>query len=188
MSTWGILLLALGLALDAVAVSAARGLAAPRVTPADAGRVAVVFGGMQALMPVGGWALGEGLGDTIASFDHWIAFGILLVLGVKMIVEAVRADGDGDGAVSFGWRALWPLGVATSIDAMAAGITLPILGAPLVPSIVAIGLVTAALSAAAVLAGRRLGAHASGRLDLLGGLVLIGIGTKILVEHLGQVA
>jgi len=186
MSALGILLLALGLALDAVAVAAARGLVAPRVTLRDAARVGIVFGGLQAVMPIGGWALGEGLGDTIAAFDHWIAFGILLVLGGKMIVEALRAGDDEVAEVSLGWRALLPLGIATSIDALAAGVTLPILGAPLVPSIAAIGLVTGALSGAALIAGRRLGARAAGRLDLVGGLVLVGIGTKILVEHLGQ--
>jgi len=120
MALGSLLALSLGLAMDAVAVSAVRGMVAPRVTRGDAARVAIVFGGMQALMPVGGWLLGVGLGPLIESVDHWIAFGILGLLGAKMIWEALAADEGADprgGGVAYG-RAVslraprWPLLVA----------------------------------------------------------------------------
>ena len=172
--------------MDAVAVSAARGLVAPRVTRGDALRVGVVFGGLQALMPVGGWALGVGLGSLIQAIDHWVAFVILGVLGARMLWAAFHDEPAVASQDMFSWRALLPLGLATSIDALAAGITLPLVGAPLVPSIVCIGLVTGVLSALALLGAGTLGARAGRRLDVLGGVALIGIGTKILIEHLSS--
>lgn len=179
-------LLAVGLAMDAVAVAAARGLAAPAIRARHVVRVALLFGGFQALMPALGWALGDRLGPIFARWDHWVAFGLLAALGGKMLLDAVRDDGaplDGrDDQALFGWRVLLVLAVATSIDAFAAGITLPLFGPPAI-SIALIGGVTAVLSAAGVLAGRQLGGHAGRRLDVLGGVVLIGLGAKILLEH-----
>ncbi|MFO0750565.1 MAG: manganese efflux pump MntP family protein [Myxococcota bacterium] len=186
MGTWAILLLALGLAMDATAVAATRGLVATRVSGRDALRIGVLFGGFQAAMPALGWALGAGLGSAIQAVDHWIAWGILTLLGGRMIWQALRggeAEAD-DGHLE--WKALLPLAVATSIDALAAGVTLPLAGAPFAFTITAIGLVTAALSAAALLAGRRLGAHFGSRVEVLGGVILAGLGAKILIEHLAN--
>ncbi len=177
--------LALGLAMDATAVAAARGLAAPEIRPRDVALVAGAFGGAQALMPLVGYGLGHELGPLVAAWDHWIAFALLGALGAKMIHEAL---GDDDGAAPegdvFAIGVVLTLAVATSVDALAVGLTLPMLGAPLVGSVLTIGVVTAASSALGLFAGRRFGARLGRRLDVLGGLVLIALGAKILVEHL----
>ena len=190
-----ILLLALGLAMDATAVSAARGLSVDAVHPRHMLLVALYFGGSQALMPLLGWALGAWLGPWLEAWDHWIAFVLLAFIGGKMLWEAwgdredQGRDGD-DGAAEperdpFGWKLMLLLAIATSIDALAVGFTLPMLGAPFVSSLVTIGVTTALLSIAGLLAGLRFGAMLGKRLDVAGGLVLIGLGCKILLEHLG---
>ncbi len=186
MSFGSILLLSIGLAMDATAVSAARGIAAHRVRPRHVLLVAFLFGGFQALMPLLGYLLGSELGPYIERFDHWLAFALLAGIGAKMLHEA-RSAGN-DDAVSqrdvFRLEVLLVLALATSIDALAAGITLPMLGAPLGLSLVTIGVTTALLSGAGLLVGRRFGASLGKRLDVIGGLVLIGLGTKILIQHL----
>ncbi len=184
MSLPAILALAVGLAMDAMAVAAARGVAAPRVGAADVLLVAVLFGGMGALMPLLGGLLGGVAGPWMAAWDHWVAFVLLGGIGLKMLLEArePREEAAPDGA-AFGLRLLAGLAVATSIDTFAAGITLPVLGAPLVASAATIGLTTAFFSAVGVSAGHRLGLAVGRGTDAFGGLVLIAIGTKILVEH-----
>lgn len=190
MSTGDILVLALGLAMDATAVAATRGLVAPSVRLRDALLVGLFFGGFQAGMPLLGWLLGAGLDTYIQAVDHWIACAILGTLGARMIWNARRPDVDDDASEAapdralFTSRALLPLAIATSIDALAAGVTLPLMGAPLATSIAMIGLVTGVLATLATLAGRRLGASMANHLELVGGLVLIAIGVRILIEHL----
>jgi len=181
-----ILLLAVGLAMDAMAVSAARGLATPRIQPRHVFLVALFFGGFQALMPLIGWLLGSRIGPLVQAWDHWIAFVLLSAIGGKMLWEARgnKDDQPRDDQDLFGLRVMFVLAVATSIDALAVGVALPMLNAPLLLSIVTIGMTTAALSALGLFAGRRFGAALGKRLDVLGGLVLIGLGTKILIEHL----
>lgn len=178
------LLLSFGLAADACAASASRGLAAPRVNVRDVVALAICFGGFQAAMPALGAFLGERVGPLIERWDHWIAFALLALLGGKMIREAF-AEGDDEaserGALTL--PTLLTLGVATSIDALAAGITLPTMGLPVVPTIACIGAVTAALSAAGYFLGRRFGEVFGKRLDVVGGLVLVGLGFKVLHEH-----
>lgn len=185
MSFASILLLAVGLAMDAMAVAAARGLAAPQAPWSDALRLALLFGAFQAGMPLLGWVAGARIGPWIAAWDHWIAFALLGGIGGKMLWEAFRGDEEAspEGG-SFRLRALLVLAVATSIDALAVGVTLPLLRAPLLLTIATIGVTTALLSLAGVYAGRRFGARLGRRLDAFGGLVLIGIGARILVEHL----
>jgi manganese efflux pump family protein len=179
--------LAVGLAMDATAVAAARGLAAPAVRLRHGIIVGLAFGGAQGLMPLAGWLVGSRLGPLVAAWDHWIAFALLTGLGAKMLWEArgsrVVKDDAGRGN-PFGFRPLALLAIATSIDAFAVGITLPMLGAPLLLSLVTIGVVTALLSGSAVFIGRRLGSRLGRRLDAAGGLVLIGLGVKIVIEHL----
>lgn len=186
-----LLILALGLAMDATAVAATRGFVATTVRPRDVVTVALLFGGAQALMPALGWALGTRIGPAAQAFDHWIAFVLLVGLGGKMLWEArpTKADDDEhdnghDIADAFGARVLVTMAVATSIDAFAVGITLPILDAPFVLSLVTIGVTTAVCSGLAVVAGKRLGSLFGKKLELVGGLVLIVLGTKILIEHL----
>jgi manganese efflux pump family protein len=176
-----LLVLALGLAMDAAAVSAARGMATTTLRLRDALVVGLTFGGFQGVMPILGWLLGSWIGPSVAGWDHWIAFVLLTGIGVKMLLEARAAP---EARPLFGARVMLLLGVATSIDAFAAGITLPMLGAPLLASALVIGVATALLSAAGLVAGRRLGAMFGRRLDALGGVALILLGAKVLIEHL----
>ncbi|XXX78307.1 manganese efflux pump MntP family protein [Sorangium sp. So ce134] len=186
MSFGAILLLALGLAMDATAVSAARGLAVPVIRARHVALVAGFFGGFQALMPLIGWLLGARVGPLVQAWDHWIAFVLLGGIGGKMLWEARSGADDDDGAQKdlFALRVMFVLAIATSIDALAVGFTLPMLNAPLALSLVTIGVTTAVLSAIGLFAGRRFGAMLGKRLDVAGGVVLIGLGVKILIEHL----
>jgi putative Mn2+ efflux pump MntP len=182
-----ILLLSLGLAMDATAVAAARGVVARRVHVADALLVGGLFGGAQALMPAAGWLLGDLVGPAVKSVDHWVAFVLLVGIGGKMVWEA-RSSNHNDDAVSadqaFALKGLLLLALATSIDAFAVGITLPMLHAPFLRSLLTIGVVTFVLSAAAVLVGKKVGAMLGSKLEIVGGLVLVVLGVRILVEHL----
>ena len=194
---WSVLWLAVGLAMDAAAVCASRGLAAPKLGLREGVKVAVMFGGAQAFMPLLGALAGAQLGPMFEAWDHWVAFGLLGAIGVHMLIEAVKHDDD-DGSTAlaktpdlFGMRTLTLLAIATSIDALAAGITLPMLGAPLSVSIATIGVVTATLCVIALYAGRSVGRALGARfalfsrgLDFIGGVTLIALGTKILTEHL----
>jgi len=181
-----LLALAVGLAMDATAVSAARGLAVPELRPRHALAVALWFGGFQAGMPLIGWLVGDRIGPWVEAWDHWIAFGLLAALGARMIAEAIGEPDDDAPADPRPFRPglMLPLAVATSIDALAAGITLPMLGASLPVALAVIGLVTALFSAVGLYAGRRLGQGLGRRLDAIGGVVLIVLGARILIEHL----
>jgi len=185
--------------MDATAVAAARGLAAKHIELRHTLTIAVAFGGAQALMPLLGAWLGGAIGPSVEAWDHWIAFVLLGGLGLKMLHEARNAQREAQSVQSneganadatdratdpFGARIVAALAFATSIDAFAAGISLPMLGAPLFVSIVTIGITTAILSAVGLHAGRRFGAMLGPRLDAFGGVVLIAMGTKILVQHL----
>lgn len=171
--------LALGLAMDATAVAATRGL---RPRRGEAALLALLFGVFQAGMAALGWLLGEIGSGYVAAWDHWIAFGLLVAIGGKMLWEA-RAHATADPAPA-GVLLYLGLALATSIDAGAAGITLPLLGVPPWLALALIGGITAALTAAGYLAGNVLGRHAGSRLEVVGGLVLIALGVKVLLEHL----
>ena len=181
-----ILLLAFGLSMDAMAVAAARGLAVRQIRARHVALVAGFFGGFQALMPLFGWLLGSAVGKAIAAWDHWIIFALLGAIGGKMLWEAFRGNAPEalDEADAFGLRVMLLLAIATSIDALAAGFALPLMGAPLGLSLLTIGVTTALLSALGLFAGHRCGAALGSRLDAVGGIVLIGLGIKTLIEHL----
>jgi len=187
MSFGAILALSVGLAMDATAVSAARGMAVPRVRPRHVALVALFFGGFQALMPVVGWLVGSRIGPLVEAWDHWIAFVLLAGIGGKMLWEsrASKPESSPSEDELFGPRVMLLLAVATSIDALAVGVTLPLLDAPFGLSIATIGITTAILCSVGLLVGRRAGAMFGRRLDALGGVLLIGIGAMILIEHLG---
>lgn len=173
--------------MDATAVSAARGLAAPRILPRHVVLVAAFFGGFQALMPLLGWMVGSQVGPLIQRWDHWIAFVLLGAIGAKMLWEArssEQEDADVPAQDLFGFKVMLVLAIATSIDALAVGITLPMLDAPFALSLATIGVTAGVLSAAGLLLGRRFGSKLGKRLDAAGGIVLIALGAKILVEHL----
>lgn len=182
MSFPAILLLAVGLSMDAMAAAAARGSGAKVLLPKNVLLVAGLFGGFQALMPLIGYFIGNTFGHVVERWDHWIAFVILAGVGIKMIWES-RSAGVQVEAV-FGLKVLLLLAIATSIDALAVGLTLPLINAPLALSVVTIGITTAVLSAGGLYVGRKFGALLGKRLDVLGGLLLIGMGAKILFEHL----
>jgi putative Mn2+ efflux pump MntP len=187
MKLGAIFVLAFGLSMDAMAVAAARGLAVRRIRFRHVALVASFFGGFQALMPLFGWLLGNRVGKAIAAWDHWVIFALLSGIGGKMLWEAFHHEaGEAplDETEAFGLRVMLLLAIATSIDALAAGFALPLMGAPLGLSLATIGVTTAILSALGLFAGHRFGAALGSRLDALGGAVLIGLGVKTLVEHL----
>lgn len=180
-----LLVLAFGLAIDATAVSAARGIAVPTLRFRHVFLVAAFFGGFQALMPFLGYLAGKQMGPHVQAWDHWIAFTLLSTIGAKMLWEARHPSSESRPAGDpFALGVMLLLAVATSIDAFAAGITLPLLNAPFALSLVTIGLLTALMSSLGLLAGRRFGALLGPRLEIFGGLVLIGLGVKILADHL----
>ena len=187
MSLWSLIILATGLAMDAAAVSASCGLAAPVLRVRHFVTVALFFGGFQALMPLLGFLLGSQIGSAVEAWDHWIAFVLLGGIGAKMIYEAAQSDDTASERSEkdvFGLRTMAVLAIATSIDAFAVGVTLPMLNAPLAKSLVTIGIVTALWSAVGLAVGRQFGARVGKRLDAFGGVVLVLFGTKILIEHL----
>ena len=179
-------LLALALSMDAFAVAVGQGAAARHPTVREAIRVGLAFGSAQALMPLIGWALGLALASVIREIDHWIAFVLLTLIGCRMIygaLNAPRGDPVTPASTATGW-ALISAAIATSVDAAAAGVTLPLLDQPVLIACAMIGMVTLVLSTAGVYIGAAVGAMVGRRAELLGGLALIGIGTKILIEHL----
>lgn len=177
-----IVLVALGLAMDAFAVSIANGI----VTKArlnTALKLSVLFGSFQAFMPVAGWLAGLSLADVISGVDHWIAFALLSLIGAKMIYESMRLESAERRQVSLGLRVALVLSVATSIDALAVGLSFSLLGISIVTPVAVIGAVTFALSFIGVFLGNRVGHLFENKIGIVGGLVLIGIGLKILLEH-----
>lgn len=176
--------LAVGLSMDAFAVSVCKGLAMERVTVSRAGVVGLWFGGFQALMPLIGYWLGSRFQRYITSVDHWIAFILLAIIGINMIREARCGDGEHTSAC-VSPRAMFPLAVATSIDALAVGITFAFLSAPIVPAITFIGVITCILSMLGVRLGSTFGTRWQARAEFAGGAILILLGSKILLEHLG---
>ena len=184
MSLLTLLLTGFGLSMDAVAVSVSSGMNLPAPRRRNALKMALWFGAFQAIMPAAGFALGIAYRDWVAAVDHWVAFVLLALIGGKMIREAFApAEADEAPADRFSPRQLAMLAVATSIDALAVGISFSLLDTSLVEAVTVIGLTTFALCYPAALLGRRLGDVFSKRAELVGGLVLVGIGVKILVEH-----
>lgn len=178
-----IFLLAVGLSMDAFAVSICKGLCVPKAGIRECGTAGIYFGGFQALMPLIGWALGVRFQQAIANVDHWIAFGLLTLIGINMLREA-RQEGDSlDEAM--GPAAMLPLAVATSIDALAVGVTFAFLQVSILPAVSFIGVTTFVLSALGVWVGSAFGARWRERAEQAGGIILILMGVKILAEHVG---
>jgi putative Mn2+ efflux pump MntP len=179
-----ILFIAVGLAMDAFAVSIVTGSVYRELHVKHALRMALFFGGFQAVMPIVGFLAGLGLKGYISAYDHWIAFGLLLFVGGKMIHESLKIESAQKNLDPSDLPVLLALAVATSIDALAIGITLSMLTASVVVAATMIGLVTFALSYAGVAIGRRFGHFFESRIEIVGGLILIAIGVKILIGHL----
>lgn len=185
MSFWEVIFIAIGVSMDAFAVSIGKGLGAPRASWREALTVGLWFGGFQALMPVIGYLLGISFADMVTKVDHWIAFGLLLMIGGNMILEALKdKENPSHADSSFGFRTMLFLAVATSIDALAVGISFAFLGTNLWSSIALIGVTTFLFSAVGLLIGKKVGERFHKGAEILGGVILIIIGLKILIEHL----
>ena len=184
MSLTTVLVLALGLAMDAFAVAIAVGAVLPKLSLRRVFRLSFHFGLFQFLMPILGWLAGLGVRQLIEAYDHWVAFGLLAFIGGKMIFESRRIiPKTSRSDQTRGWR-LVALSVATSIDALAVGLGMAMLRVQIwLPSVI-IGVVATSMTALGMELGRRLGRRFGQHMELLGGLVLIGIGTRILLQHL----
>lgn len=176
--------IAVALAMDAFAVALGTSLSLPRLTGRHLFRFGFHFGLFQALMPIIGWAAGLSIREYIEAFDHWLAFLLLGLVGGKMLWEAFHPDTEAqsDKDPTRGWS-LVMLSIATSIDALAVGLTLSMLGLSIWTPALVIGLTAGILTLTGMMLGRRLGQHWGSRVEILGGMILIGIGLKILLEH-----
>jgi putative Mn2+ efflux pump MntP len=178
-----LLLISVGLAMDAFAVSVGKGMTLKRVRPRHALTAGVWFGVFQGLMPLIGYFVGQSFAEYVVSVDHWVAFGLLTLIGVNMIREAVSEEEEEvDG--SFGVRTMFVMAIATSIDALAVGISMAFLDVNVWYSVAVIGVVTLLISAAGVYLGSAFGSKLGSKAGIVGGIILIAIGIKILVEHM----
>jgi putative Mn2+ efflux pump MntP len=185
MGVWELLLIAVGLSMDAFAAALCKGMGMKNRTPHHSAVIALFFGGFQALMPLLGWLLGKQFEKYITTVDHWVAFGLLAFIGGKMIYEVFQKDTcprEGGGELNL--KELLMLAIATSIDALAVGITFAFLQVKIIPAISLVGVTTFVISYLGVFIGYRCGAKLKSKAELVGGLVLILIGVKILLEHL----
>jgi putative Mn2+ efflux pump MntP len=179
-----IVLVAFALAMDSFSVSITNGLANNTFEVGDALKIGMFFGGFQALMPVVGWFAGFHVLNLISGFDHWIAFGLLAFIGCRMMYESVKAESKQLLDSPKVW-VLLGLSVATSIDALAVGLSFSFLRIPIIVPAVVVGVVTFLLSFLGVYLGGKLGHLLHNRVEILGGLILIVIGIRIVIEHLG---
>ena len=184
MSPVELFVIALGLSMDAFAVSVCKGLSVPALRPRHSLTCGLWFGAFQALMPLAGWLLGVRFQSVITSVDHWVAFVLLSLIGANMIRESQSGEEAAMDA-SFTPRAMLPLAVATSIDALAVGVTFAFLSVDIRLAVILIGLTTFALSSIGTGVGAAFGARFQSRAELAGGAILILMGLKILLEHLG---
>ncbi len=184
MSFYIVIIVAVGLAMDSVAVSISSGMRLGTVRFREAAKIALFFGFFQAIMPVIGWYAGSHIVDYISYYDHWVAFGLLAFVGIKMIWESFRADSPNRSTNPLDFKVLLLLAIATSIDALAVGLGFAILQVSILGAAIVIGVVTFILSLTAVYIGRICTCRFGKRVELIGGLLLIGIGVKILIQHL----
>ena len=177
--------LAVGLSMDEFAVSICKGLATKEVSVKQMCLAGLWFGGFQALMPLIGYLLGSAFAKAITSFDHWIAFALLAFIGGNMIKEAFSKEEDEEVNDSFGVKTMFIMAIATSIDALAVGVTFAFLSVQIVPAVSFIGIITFLFSFVGVKLGNLFGAKYEKKAQLAGGIILILIGVKLLLEHLG---
>lgn len=182
-------LLGVGLSMDAFAVSVCKGLGMRKLNKKQALIIGLYFGGFQALMSFVGWLLGSQFQKYITSIDHWIAFILLGFIGGKMMIEAVREWNEEEVVdvmdAPIDHKNMLVLAVATSIDALTVGITFAFLGTPIVEAITIIGITTMVISIAGVVVGNFFGSRYKSKAEFIGGLILVLLGLKILLEHLG---
>ncbi len=189
MSFTELVLIAIGLSMDAFAVSLCKGLSMRKLNIKYGLLLAFFFGAFQAIMPFLGWLICKNFEKYITAFDHWIAFVLLVFIGGKMIVEAIKEkDGEEEREVRFDIKEMFLLAVATSIDALAVGITFAFLNVSIYSSAGIIGAITFVISFAGVLIGNKFGVKFKTKAEIVGGVVLVLIGVKILLEHLGVIS
>ena len=179
-----LIIIAVGVSMDAFAVSICKGLSVRRLRPNHMLSAAVWFGGFQALMPLIGYFMGITFADYVSNVDHWIAFVLLAIIGGKMVKEAFEKDEDCDYNPDFSFKTMLMLAIATSIDALAVGISFACLKVDIWTSIIVIGLMTGAFSAFGVLLGNVFGNRFKSKAEFAGGFILVAIGVKILLEHM----
>lgn len=184
MSLWELFLIGVGLSMDAFAVSICKGLSVQKLSLRHNLIAGAWFGGFQAMMPLLGFLLGVSFQQLIASVDHWIAFVLLALIGINMIREAGSGEEEAVDA-SFSAKAMFPLAVATSIDALAVGVTFAFLRVDILPAVLLIGLTTFVCSAMGIQIGHLFGSRFKAKAEFLGGVVLVLMGLKILLDHLG---
>ena len=182
-------LLGIGLAMDAFAVSVCKGLGMRRLNKKQTLIIGLYFGGFQALMPLIGWLLGSQFQKYITSIDHWIAFILLSFIGGKMMIEAIREWNEEETVdvmdAPLDHKNMLVLAVATSIDALAVGLTFAFLDTPIIEAITIIGITTMVISIIGVVVGNFFGSRYKSKAEFIGGLILVLLGLKILLEHLG---
>lgn len=186
MSLWELFVIALGLSMDAFAVSIGKGLCVREIRPKHTAIVGLYFGGFQAGMPLIGYFLGARFESRITGYDHWIAFALLALIGGRMVIASRRDDGAVNA--SFDVKSMLPLAVATSIDALAVGVTFAFLNVEIVPAVSLIGVVTFIVSGVGLKIGNVFGVKYKSGAELFGGVVLILMGIKILLDHMGIIA
>jgi len=181
-----LVLIAIGLSMDAFAVALCKGLCMKKIRYGQATVIALFFGGFQTLMPLLGWLLGKQFADSIAEVDHWVSFALLAYIGGKMIWESFHSKEDESCDIDkLDIKELLLMAIATSIDALAVGITLAFMKTAILPAVLEIGAITFAISFLGVLIGHQFGTRLKRGAEIAGGAVLILIGLKILLEHLG---
>ncbi len=179
-----LIIIAVGVSMDAFAVSICKGLSVRELRPRHAGMTALWFGGFQALMPLIGYYLGVGFADLVSSVDHWIAFILLGIIGGNMLKESFEKDQDINVNPDFSFRTMLAMAVATSIDALAVGVSFAFLNVNIWSAILFIGITTAAFSAVGVYVGNVFGSRYKSKAEFAGGFILIVMGIRILIEHL----
>ena len=186
MGFFELFLIGIGLSMDAFAVAICKGLGMERINKRDTLLLALFFGGFQALMPLTGYLLGSRFASYIERWDHWIAFVLLAFIGGNMIRESREQEEEEiEHGGSIRYRELFTLAVATSIDALAVGVSFAFLGVRIAPAVTLIGCTTFVLTLVGVWVGNLFGSRYKSRAELTGGIILILIGVKILLEHLG---
>lgn len=184
MSIISIFLIAVALSMDAAAVAAAIGLSAKKITWGNTLKPALAFGIFQGVMPLIGWSAGKFLDQYIKTFDHWIAFILLAIIGIRMIIEAFEKKSEKDKASNLTNLKILFLAIATSIDALAVGLSFAFLKSDILIPAIIITITTFVLSLIASILGNKIGKLFEKKIQIIGGLILIGIGIKILIEHL----
>lgn len=178
-----IILISIGLCFDTFAVSVSSGIARQEIKFYDALKIALVLSVFQGGMPLIGWFLGENVKHLVSGFDHWVVFGILAFLGIKMIKESFKHEGN-EKFDPLNILILLGLGLATSIDALAVGISFSLIDLPILVTVIIIGSVTLFTSMLGILFGKKTGFRFGRKMKVIGGLILIAIGVKILIQHL----